>query len=148
MNPKSQDKCPISHPYPHPSPRYPRDHKDPRWIPSLNTSSYLPCPHPGTHVPQVPKGPQMNPNSQDKFLSPIPSPRYASWGGPLNPSEPYSNHMPFLTVFTIGNEQILYFCKTPPSNFQKKRLQPQRIEISVCCTTVFCILLPTNLTSE
>ena len=22
--------------------------------------------------------------------------------------------MPFLTVFTIGNEQILYFCKTPP----------------------------------
>ena len=41
---------------------------------------------------------------------------------------PYSNHIPFLTVFTIGIEQILYFCRTPPSNFQKKRLQPQRVK--------------------
>ena len=41
---------------------------------------------------------------------------------------PYSNHIPFLTVFTIGIEQILYFCRTPPSKFQKKRLQPQRVK--------------------
>ena len=35
------------------------------------------------------------------------------------------------------NEQILYLFKTLPSYFTKKRLHPQKIEISKCCPTVF-----------
>ena len=46
--------------------------RDPRWIPTLKTSSYLPSPrYPGTSG--TPGTPDQS-HSQDMFLSPIPSP--------------------------------------------------------------------------
>ena len=58
-------------------------------------------------------------------------------GGALYPPFPITCR--FWLLLQLGINQCCIFFKTPPSNFKKKRLQPQKIEISGCCTTVFCI---------
>ena len=50
----------------------------------------------------------------------------------------FSNYL--FSYISLENINILSFFQNAPLLwFQKKRLQPQRIEISGCCTTVFCI---------
>ena len=64
---------------------------------------------------------------------------YFFWGAlPLKSSQVWF----FANITLLPAHQMTKFCiysKRPPAICSKKRLQPQSIEISGCCSSVFCI---------